>query len=84
MLKTNADGLKKALEQLVEQYKNKQEEMEKWKVRLTSLNKFPSTFSFSNRIRLAEEEQRPGRSATPVVGSGSALRVSRNARSLRE
>lgn len=34
ILKTNSDGLKKALEELVKQYKSKQEEMEKWKVRL--------------------------------------------------
>ena len=30
-LQTNADGLKKVLEDLVKQYKTKQEEMEKWK-----------------------------------------------------
>lgn len=32
ILKTNSDGLKKALEELVKQYKTKQDEMEKWKV----------------------------------------------------
>lgn len=32
ILKTNSDGLKKALEELVKQYKSKQDEMEKWKV----------------------------------------------------
>ncbi|KAL1603959.1 Cochaperone prefoldin complex subunit [Paraconiothyrium brasiliense] len=32
ILKTNSDGLKKALEELVKQYKSKQEEMEKWKL----------------------------------------------------
>lgn len=31
-LQTNADGLKKVLEDLVKQYQNKQAEMEKWKV----------------------------------------------------
>lgn len=31
-LKTNADGLKKVLEELMKQYKAKQEEMDKWKV----------------------------------------------------
>ena len=31
-LQTNADGLKKVLDDLVKQYKSKQEEMEKWKV----------------------------------------------------
>ncbi|KAI9879969.1 MAG: hypothetical protein M1830_006277 [Pleopsidium flavum] len=30
-LKTNADGLKKVLEELLKQYKAKQDEMEKWK-----------------------------------------------------
>jgi prefoldin subunit 2 len=33
ILQTNSDGLKKALEELVKQYKSKQDEMEKWKVR---------------------------------------------------
>lgn len=32
ILQTNSDGLKKALEELVKQYKLKQDEMEKWKV----------------------------------------------------
>jgi prefoldin subunit 2 len=32
-LKTNADGLKKVLEDLLKQYTTKQEELEKWKVR---------------------------------------------------
>jgi prefoldin subunit 2 len=31
-LKTNSEGLSKVLEDLVKQYKAKQEEMEKWKV----------------------------------------------------
>lgn len=31
-LKTNAEGLKKVLDDLVKQYRGKQEEMEKWKV----------------------------------------------------
>lgn len=30
-LKTNSDGLKKVLEDLLKQYKSKQEEMDKWK-----------------------------------------------------
>lgn len=41
ILKTNSDGLKKALEELVKQYKSKQEEMEKWKVCLS----FPPVLS---------------------------------------
>ena len=32
ILKTNSDGLKNALEELVKQYKSKQDDMEKWKV----------------------------------------------------
>jgi len=32
-LQTNADGLKKILDDLVKQYKKTQDEMEKWKVR---------------------------------------------------
>ena len=32
VLQTNADGLKKVLEDLVKQYRSKQVEMEKWKV----------------------------------------------------
>jgi prefoldin subunit 2 len=32
-LQTNADGLKKVLDELVKQYKAKQDELEKWKVR---------------------------------------------------
>ena len=32
ILKTNSDGLKKTLEELVKQYKSRQDEMEKWKV----------------------------------------------------
>lgn len=31
-LKTNAEGLKKVLEDLVKQYKIKQDDLEKWKV----------------------------------------------------
>lgn len=32
-LKTNSEGLKTVLDDLLKQYKNKQDEMEKWKVR---------------------------------------------------
>jgi hypothetical protein len=31
-LQTNAEGLKKVLDELVKNYKNKQDELEKWKV----------------------------------------------------
>jgi prefoldin subunit 2 len=45
-LKTNSEGLSKVLEDLVKQYKAKQEEMEKWKVTIfqfsfNSYNSFP-------------------------------------------
>jgi prefoldin subunit 2 len=33
-VKTNADGLQQVLDELMKQYKTKQSEMEKWKVRL--------------------------------------------------
>lgn len=33
-LQTNAEGLKKVLEDLVKQYRTKQEDMDKWKVRM--------------------------------------------------
>lgn len=33
-LKTNQEGLKKVLDDLVKQYKNKQDELDKWKVRV--------------------------------------------------
>ncbi|MCJ1252712.1 hypothetical protein MMC24_000518 [Lignoscripta atroalba] len=36
-LKTNSEGLKKVLDELLKQYKRQQEEMEKWKVRNPSL-----------------------------------------------
>lgn len=36
-LKTNSEGLKKVLEDLVKQYKTKQDELEKWKVCSASL-----------------------------------------------
>jgi prefoldin subunit 2 len=36
-LQTNADGLKKVLDDLVKQYQNKQAEMEKWKVMLSEV-----------------------------------------------
>jgi prefoldin subunit 2 len=40
ILQTNSDGLKKALEELVKQYKSKQDEMENWKVRAIALRSF--------------------------------------------
>ncbi len=35
-LKTNSDGLKQVLEELLKQYKAKQDEMDKWKVSLVA------------------------------------------------
>lgn len=37
-LNTNSDGLKQVLEELVKQYKGKQDEMDKWKVRWSWCN----------------------------------------------
>lgn len=51
ILKTNSDGLKKALEELVKQYKTKQDEMEKWKVSLT-LSPAPCVSCPAKRVRL--------------------------------
>lgn len=34
-LKTNAEGLKTVLDELLRQYKTRQDEMEKWKVRVS-------------------------------------------------
>nr|POE49449.1 putative prefoldin subunit 2 [Quercus suber] len=57
-LQTNADGLKQVLEDLVKQYRTKQDDMEKWKVgqafRVTSLQRRSLTI-------FTEEEQRAGR-----------------------
>lgn len=39
-LKTNAEGLKKVLDDLVKQYKTKQDDLEKWKVGIES---YPSS-----------------------------------------
>lgn len=36
-LQTNSEGLRKVLEELVKQYKRQQDDMEKWKVRVTYL-----------------------------------------------
>lgn len=55
-LQTNADGLKKVLEDLVNQYTGKQTEMEKWKVRSTITRRFAPLSVADFR---AEEEQHP-------------------------
>lgn len=54
-LQTNADGLKKVLEDLVKQYRTKQEEMDKWKVcAMASLDVWASA------DLQTEEQQYPG------------------------
>lgn len=55
-LKTNSEGLRKVLEDLVKQYNSKQIEMDKWKVG-PSIDLWISADSF------AEEEQYSGRAA---------------------
>ncbi|RBQ73420.1 hypothetical protein VDGD_03018 [Verticillium dahliae] len=74
-LKTNSEGLKKVLEDLVKQYKTKQDELEKWKVCMaplttpgTCFNKFyrrSTIFKSSSReiwpITCADKRQLPGR-----------------------
>jgi hypothetical protein len=76
-LKTNSDGLKKILEELLKQYKKQQDEMEKWKVRRTPLttesfytSSHPHCMSVTRSLGqgadsfgTVEEEQHPGRSA---------------------
>lgn len=56
-LKTNSEGLRKVLEDLVKQYNSKQSEMEKWKVRrLWSLG----LMKFADGCDYTEKEQYPG------------------------
>jgi hypothetical protein len=78
ILKTNSDGLKKALEELVKQYKTKQDDMEKWKVRLPSISAVRALPLFSLEYPTdlpTEEEQRPSCSTARVEG-GTAHAVS--------
>ena len=66
-LKTNTDGLKKVLDDLLKQYQSKQEELEKWKVRLSSGR---STFAgLCSLTHLTEEEQDSGRAAMRSAGN---------------
>lgn len=46
-LKTNAEGLKKVLDDLVKQYKTKQDDLEKWKVGLLSFVSLQRRLRFS-------------------------------------
>jgi hypothetical protein len=72
ILQTNSDGLKKALEELVKQYKSKQDEMEKWKVCVLlysdpySVQQCSYHLSSDADCVVTEEEQHPGRSAAPI------------------
>lgn len=43
-LKTNAEGLKKVLDDLVKQYKTKQDDLEKWKVSRQDLSRANADF----------------------------------------
>lgn len=50
-LQTNSEGLKKVLEELIKQYKTKQDDMEKWKV---------CFFESSHNLRLSKTGYCPG------------------------
>ena len=43
-LKTNLEGLKNVLEELLKQYKKQQDEMEKWKVSELDAQQYPIAF----------------------------------------
>jgi prefoldin subunit 2 len=47
-LKTNAEGLRKVLDDLVKQYKTKQDDLEKWKVGYSILSVVNVDFGFPN------------------------------------
>ena len=67
ILQTNSDGLKKALEELVKQYKTKQDEMEKWKVRASCASAMVlAMLSRRTNCVATEKEQRSGCSTAPV------------------
>jgi hypothetical protein len=71
ILQTNSDGLKKALEELVKQYKLKQDEMEKWKVCVmlfrSSIRQRRRAHGHAANYYLTEEEQCPGRPTTRAI-----------------
>lgn len=87
-LKTNAEGLKKVLNDLVKQYQSKQEELDKWKVCLVlgvsraskpEVRVCVGKWSADKLSNHTEEEQRPGcsvmRRRTIVLGhDGTRLR----------
>lgn len=49
LLKTNSDGLKQVLEEMLKQYKTKQSELDSWKVR--TVNDRTETFGVANPAR---------------------------------
>jgi hypothetical protein len=79
-LKTNSEGLKKVLDELVVQYKGKQDEMEKWKVSVAFRGRpddVPSLPVLHKETRLirpptTEKEQHSSRAAVRLEMSSSA------------
>ncbi|KAI0539663.1 Prefoldin subunit-domain-containing protein [Xylaria digitata] len=65
-LKTNAEGLKKVLDDLVKQYKTKQDDLEKWKLMPSPLE--PGTLGL-NTVTI-EKEQYPGCSIVTEANLG--------------
>jgi hypothetical protein len=67
-LKTNSDGLKQVLEDMLKQYKSKQSELDSWKVRVSRREDFSCLkLSLSHEpgtvltcLPTTEEEQHPG------------------------
>lgn len=62
-LKTNSDGLKQVLEELLKQYKSKQTDLDNWKVgRLVSggPRMWDARWIANYSVRFSEEEQHPG------------------------
>ena len=50
-LKTNSDGLRQVLDELMKQYKSKQDEMDKWKVLLVPTILSPATLKSSGHVK---------------------------------
>jgi hypothetical protein len=66
-LQSNSDNMNKVLVELAKQYKTKQDDMEKWKVRSFLLH-LPSLFRWTNDFSIsAEKEQDPGRAAVRML-----------------
>ena len=49
-LKTNSDGLKQVLDEMMKQYKTKQDEMDKWKVCYTQKSRFVTISKGSRKV----------------------------------